>query len=183
VGGLSTKLTEVHDRLASASRRQFPGLELSEAVAPFTLGGRDLNRLEIRPGRIYALSSGMMTENTLSNLVAPQFLPNPDHAIFFIGYADPESPAGRLRAAKPGTSFMVSPSIEPETIRCQVETFGFSAHASRESLLDFLQATPAAKTVFVHGDPEAQLWMRENARTRLPNTQFPEALPGQPLEL
>jgi Cft2 family RNA processing exonuclease len=183
VGGLSTKLTEVHDRLATASTRQFPGLDLAEAVAPFTLSGRDLLRTPIRPGRIYALSSGMMTENTLSNVIAPQFLPNPGHGIFFIGYTDPESVAGRLKTIKPGESFMVSPSIEPETLRCRVETFNFSAHSCREHLLRFIQAAKPAKVVFVHGDPAAQAWLREAGQQLLPGTEFHQADSGKTLEL
>ena len=31
-------------------------------------------------------------------------------AIFFVGYADPASPAGRLKAAKHGETFVFSPS-------------------------------------------------------------------------
>jgi len=127
IGGLSTKLSEIHDKLASASHRQHPGLNLLESVAPFTISGREINQFPIKPGRIYALSSGMMTEHTLSNVVASQFLPNPAHGIFFVGYADPESPAGRLRNTKQGEMFHVSPSVPGEVLRCRVETFGFSA--------------------------------------------------------
>lgn len=44
----------------------------------------------------------MMTENTLSNVMAEQVLPHEKNAILFVGYADPDSPAGRLRAAQEG---------------------------------------------------------------------------------
>ncbi len=183
IGGLSTKLTEIHDRLASASCRQFPGLELLESVAPFTISGREVNQYPVRPGRIYALSSGMMTENTLSNVIAPQFLPNPAHAIFFVGYADPDSPGGKLRASKKGDSIMMSPTTEPEVIRCSVETFGFSAHGSRESITKFIQKAAPSKTVFVHGDPESVDWMKTVNQSEFPQGEFLQALPGIPLEL
>ena len=44
----------------------------------------------------------MMTPKTLSNIFAQRVLGNPQHSIFFVGYADPESPAGILKTAKPG---------------------------------------------------------------------------------
>ncbi|MEI6714010.1 MAG: MBL fold metallo-hydrolase [Verrucomicrobiota bacterium] len=183
IGGLSTKLTEIHDRLASASHRQHAGLDLLESVAPFTISGRELNKFSIRPGRIYALSSGMMTENTLSNVIANQFIPNPAHAIFFVGYADPESPAGRLRSTKKGDSIMLSATSEPEVLRCRVETFGFSAHSSRETSVEYLQKAAPAKIVFVHGDPDAMEWFKETMRPLLPQTELLSAEPGVTMEL
>ncbi len=183
IGGLSTKLTEIHDRLASASHRQHLGLDLLESVGPFTISGREVNQLPIKPGRIYALSSGMMTEHTLSNVIASQFIPNPAHGIFFVGYADPESPAGRLRSAKLGDSVQVSAEAASETLRCRVETFGFSAHGDRDSFVSYLERAAPRQVIFVHGDPDAQEWMRETLRPRLPDTKLLSAPSGVPLEL
>jgi Cft2 family RNA processing exonuclease len=183
IGGLSTKLSEIHDKLASDSHRQHPGLNLLETVAPFTISGREINQFPIKPGRIYALSSGMMTEHTLSNVVAPQFLPNPAHGIFFVGYADPESPAGRLRNTKQGETFHLSPSLPGEVLRCRVETFGFSAHSDRTGLVGYLERTAPKNVVFVHGDPAAVDWFKTTMAPKLPDTQLLTALPGVALEL
>lgn len=183
IGGLSTKLSEIHDRLSSASVRQHPRLDLMETLAPFTLSGRDIRRLPIRPGRMYALSSGMMTEHTLSNLVAPLFLPNPAHGIFFIGYTDPESPAGRLRSTAPGQPFMAAPDTEPEMVRCPVRDFGFSAHSDRDSILAYLEKTAPRQILLVHGDPEASHWFETQLRTRLPGTSVLTPAPGVTLDL
>jgi Cft2 family RNA processing exonuclease len=183
IGGLSTKLSDIHDNLSNESHRQHPGFNLMESVAPFTISGREVNELPVRPGRIYALSSGMMTENTLSNVIAPHFLPNPAHGIFFVGYADPDSPAGRLRKAKLGESFQVSPDIQPETLRCRVETFGFSAHGDRESLLNYVEKVAPQNVIFIHGDPDAQHWMRESIAQRVSSTKILSAAPGISLEL
>jgi len=183
IGGLSTKLSEIHDKLASASHRQHPGLNLLESVAPFTISGREINQFPIKPGRIYALSSGMMTEHTLSNVVASQFLPNPAHGIFFVGYADPESPAGRLRNTKQGEMFHVSPSVPGEVLRCRVETFGFSAHSDRDGLVSYLERTTPKNVVFVHGDPAAVDWFKTTMAPKIPDTQLLAAQPGVALEL
>ncbi|MEI9894114.1 MAG: hypothetical protein WDN28_09560 [Chthoniobacter sp.] len=55
----------------------------------------------------------MMTEKTLSNVYARQVISNPEHALFFVGYADPASPAGRLRLAPPGAIVQLSPTCRP----------------------------------------------------------------------
>ncbi|NBV86480.1 MAG: MBL fold metallo-hydrolase [Verrucomicrobia bacterium] len=183
IGGLSTKLTEIHDRLANASSRQHAGLDLLETVSPFTISGREVNDLPIRPGRIYALSSGMMTENTLSNLIVSQFLPNPAHGIFFVGYADPESPAGRLKAAPYGEPIQLAVSAPSEVLRCKVDTFGFSAHGDRDSIAAYLERTAPKNIIFVHGEPQAQDWFRQTLQPRLPDTKMHTVAPGVPLEL
>jgi Cft2 family RNA processing exonuclease len=183
IGGLSTKLTEIHDKLADASVRQHDGMDLMETLAPFTISGRELDRLPIRPGRIYALSSGMMTEHTLSNIVARQFLPNPAHGIFFVGYADPESPAGRLRSTKLGEPFMTAPDAEPEKLRCRVETFAFSAHSDRDSIRDYLQKAAPKRIILVHGEPAALQWFKDALTPMLPSTEILFAEPGVTVEL
>jgi Cft2 family RNA processing exonuclease len=183
IGGLSTKLSEIHDRLANESHRQHRGLDLLETVAPFTISGREINQFPVRPGRIYALSSGMMTEHTLSNIIAPHFLPNPAHGIFFVGYADPLSPAGRLRMTKLGESFQVAPDIQPETLRCRVEVFGFSAHGDRDSFIEYVERAAPRQVLFVHGDPDARVWMRETLAPRLPGTHILDSTPGVALNL
>lgn len=183
IGGLGSKLTTIHDRLSTASHRKHPRLELLDAVGPFTITGREVNQYPVRPGRIYALSSGMMTENTLSNVISNQFIPNPAHGIFFIGYADPESPAGKLRALEKGASINMAPDSEPETLRCRVETFNFSSHGSRESFVEQLLLAKPGKIVFVHGDPAANDWFHQTLKTELPETQLFTPEPGVPLDL
>src|SRR6478752_282892 len=101
IGGLSTKITILHDQLASQAPRQHEGLQLLNSIGPHVLNGRDIQTTQIGRRRIYALSSGMMTEKTLSNQLAERFLTDARQSVFFVGYADPESPGGRLKAARP----------------------------------------------------------------------------------
>src|SRR4030095_5813223 len=122
-----------YDKLADRAPRQRGGLELLEAVDPSVIGGHNAADLRVKPGRIVALSSVMMSEKTLSNMVARQFLSKPEHSVLFVGYADPDSPGGRLRAAKPGDVISLGAEHEPEPVRCEVQGFNFSAHASREN--------------------------------------------------
>jgi Cft2 family RNA processing exonuclease len=77
----------------------------------------------------------------------------------------------------------VAPDIQPETLRCQVETFGFSAHSDRESLIDYVQRAAPKQVVLVHGDPDAQEWMRQTLSVRVPGTKVLSAPSGVPLDL
>ena len=171
IGGLSSKMTEIYDRRANNSPRVLPRLQLFPEVAPFVLNGKTIADAPARPGRIYALSSGMMTPKTLSNIFARRIIDRPEHSIFFVGYADPESPAGVLRRAQPNELVSLDEDEPAQPLRCQVEQFQFSAHASRESILDYIKKVAPRKVVLVHGDLPAVEWVRASAAAALPETK------------
>ena len=183
IGGLSLKMTEIYDRFALTSRRNLPRLQLLEAVEPFVLNGQTIADAPAKPGRIYALSSGMMTPKTLSNIFARRVLSDPKHSIFFVGYADPLSPAGILRAAQPGDPVALDPDAPPVELRCQVETFQFSAHASRESIVAYVKKLAPKKVVLVHGDPPAVAWIQAQVAVALPEAEVIVPAPGVEIEL
>jgi Cft2 family RNA processing exonuclease len=170
IGGLSTKITVIHDDLAHSTPRHLSHLNLMEDVKPFIVGGRNRQPV-IRKGRIFALTSGMMTEKTLSNTVAERFLDNPDHSIFFVGYADPETPGGRLQAAGTGGRVQLGAEYPEIEVHCDVQKFNFSGHASRESLIDYVKHCAPKKVLPVHGDPAAITWMRDTITRELPGTE------------
>ncbi|HEY2103136.1 MAG TPA: MBL fold metallo-hydrolase [Chthoniobacterales bacterium] len=183
IGGLSSKMTEIYDRLAHQSLRQLPRLQLLRDVAPFVLSGQTINESPARAGRVYALSSGMMTPKTLSNIFARRVLENPRHSILFVGYADPESPGGILRAAKTGDTIRLDPDQPSQTLRCHIEQFQFSAHASRESLIGYAKQLAPKKILLVHGDPAAVEWMRAQLAGQLPDSDVIVPAPGVEIEL
>lgn len=183
IGGLSTKITDITDQFSSMWPRQLSGLSLSDATGAITLRGRELERAPIDKPRVYALSSGMMTEMTLSHAFAGRILSHPRCSLFFVGYTDPESPAGRLRAAGMGGHVSLqdhSPTLE---ILCQIEEFNFSAHASRESLLAFAEKLAPRNIILVHGDAPAIAWFQTSLSARLPNSRIILPQPGVPVEL
>jgi Cft2 family RNA processing exonuclease len=183
IGGLSTKMTEIYDKYALTSRRNLPRLQLLEHLEPFVLNGQNIHEAPARAGRIYALSSGMMTPKTLSNTFARQIISDPKHSIFFVGYADPSTPAGILRTAKPGDLVSLDPEEPPQELRCNIETFQFSAHASRESILEYIKKVAPKKLVLVHGDPPAVEWVRAQSAAALPECEVIVPPPGQEIEL
>ncbi|MCX6967848.1 MAG: MBL fold metallo-hydrolase [Verrucomicrobia bacterium] len=183
IGGLSTKLTEIYDKLAGQTFRLKPDLQLLDSVAPFVVGGADLNALPVKGGRIYALTSGMMTENTLSNLFASRFITDPANSLFFIGYADPNSPGGRIRAGKQGDCVQLDARHPAQKLACALDTFNFSAHASRESIRAWVNKVAPKKIVLVHGDAPAIEWFRQTLSTDLPGSEVIVPVPGEALEL
>ncbi len=183
IGGLSAKLTELYDKLAGQTCRLEPCLQLLDTVAPFVVGGADIETIPVKPGRIYAFTSGMMTENTLSNLFATRFISDPANSLYFVGYADPESPGGKIRHLNPGDPVRLDSRHKEQTLACRVETFNFSAHASRESIRAWVNEVKPKKIVLVHGDAPALEWFRETLATDLPGTEVVVSVPGVPLDL
>src|SRR5438067_9140391 len=183
IGGLSSKMTDIYDRRAHMSRRQLPRLQLMREAAPFILNHETVRDASLRPGRVYALSSGMMMPKTLSNILARRLVENPQHSIFFVGYADPESPAGLLRDAQPDGEVTLDPGEPPQRVRCNIEQFQFSAHASREALIDYAKKLSPRKIVLVHGDLPAVEWMRATLIVDLPKTEVIVPIPGVEIEV
>jgi len=183
IGGLSSKMTDIYDRRAHMARRQLPRLQLMREAAPFILNDETIRDTPLRAGRAYVLSSGMMIPNTLSNIFARRLIEMPEHAIFFVGYASPESPAGLLRDAGKGGEVALAPTKPPQRIRCQIEQFQFSAHATRESLIDYAKRIAPRKIILVHGDPPAVEWMRATLSAELSGSEVIVPAPGLEIEL
>jgi len=183
VGGLSSKITAVYDTMADRVHRNLPKLQLMNDVAPYVAGGKEVNSLNPRKRAIYALSSGMMTEHTLSNIFARKVLPDPTQYLFFVGYADPNSPAGHVRNAEPGSLVSLSASAPEIPFNCHREVFTFSAHARREDLLTYAIKVRPKTVLLVHGDDPAIDWFRRELYSALPETKVIAPPPGQPIEL
>ncbi|MEP6686303.1 MAG: MBL fold metallo-hydrolase [Verrucomicrobiota bacterium] len=183
IGGLSSKMTQIYDRHAASSRRLLPRLQLLEEVAPFILNAQTIRDAPAQPGRIYALSSGMMTPKTLSNIFARRVLEDPQHSIFFVGYADPASPAGVLKSAKQGDPVQLDEDEPMQPLRCNIEKFQFSAHASRESIMDYVKKLAPKKIILVHGDPLAVEWVHSQLIAALPSSEVIVPKPGAEVEL
>jgi len=179
IGGLSTKMTLVYDRFAASSRRQLPGFKFLTDMQIESGNRRRSREIPFAPGCIYALSSGMMTEKTVSNNFARQgILENKNHGLFFVGYADPESPGGKIRSAQPGDKILLDPAHPAVPLNCEMRIFDFSGHSTREAIADYIEKVRPKKVFLVHGDGPAVEWFRKETLRRLPNAEVIVPEPG-----
>ena len=183
VGGLSAKVTAVTDRLRGRAPRRHGDLKLAECLPMEVVGGREIADLPVRSRTVYAISSGMMTENTLSNILAPRILEDPRAHCMFVGYSDPRSPAGRLRAGKEGDEVLLDPRHRPVRRRCRLDEFTLSAHSTREGLLHYVERVQPKKLLLVHGDSPAVGWFAREVPKVSPQTEVILPAPGVPVDL
>ncbi len=158
IGGLGRVFTEIYDLESHRANRLHPDLILHEALDLSVLDSKKAGRMKLGGGHLFVLTSGMMTENTASHDLALRMMNDPRHGIFFVGYADPETPGGRLKVSKPGQPFLYS-AVSGEIQRhCEVRDFDLTAHAQREDLLDFVGQVEPRTVVLGHGDDDAKAW-------------------------
>jgi Cft2 family RNA processing exonuclease len=135
--------------------------------------------MKLGGGRIFVLTSGMMNENTAAHDLAVRMSGDKRQSIFFVGYADPDSPAGRLKAAKPGETFVFSPGAGRVTRDCDIQEFDLTAHANRGDLLDFVGQVSPRAVLLGHGDASSRVWFEDQIRTRHPKIKIIQPQPGK----
>jgi len=183
IGGLSTKISGLYDALASTSVRSHPEFQILQEMAPYVLSGNEIHTISPKKKCIFALSSGMMTAHTLSNIFCRRVLGDESQSLFFVGYSDPESPAGKIRRAAHGEMVCLDPDTAPVPLRCHIEEFQFSAHASREPLRNYALLLKPAKVILVHGDKPAVDWFQLALFKELPGTEVIIPEPGRAVSL
>lgn len=179
IGGLSTKMTTIYDKFSDVTRRNLRGFKF---LTDMELAGGNKRRVGPIPfhnGCIYALSSGMMSEKTVSNNFARQgVLENARHGLFFVGYADSETPGGKIRAARQGDMIELDPAYPPVKLNCEVKAFDFSGHSTRAAIADFAVRVRPRKVFLVHGDEGAMAWFKEELERRLEGVEVVIPEPG-----
>jgi len=183
IGGLGVKMTTIIDKFASRSHRHWKGFQILRDMDLVVAKRGSRKPIVPRPGHIFALSSGMMTENTTSSAFAREFIDNPKNSVIFVGYADPASPAGHILAAKPGDPITLNQEWDPVPLHAQVERFDFSGHATREELLAYAVDLQPRKVFLVHGDAPAVAWFEYELALALPECDVLTPLPGKPQPL
>jgi Cft2 family RNA processing exonuclease len=178
IGGLGRVFTEIYDLEAHRAHRNHSSLQLHEALNLIVLDPSQVQKMKLTGGRIFVITSGMMSENTAAHDLAVRMIGDEKQSIYFVGYADPETPAGRLRAAAPGETFSFSPKAGPVTRQCDVQEFDLTAHANREQLLDFVGQVEPRTVLLGHGDQAAREWFETQIRARHPKIKIIQPQPG-----
>ncbi len=183
IGGLGRVFTEIYDLEAHRTHRQHTGMQLHEELNLVVLEKGQAENMKLSGGRIFVLTSGMMAENTAAHDLAMRMIEDERQSIFFVGYADPETPGGRLKASKPGETFVFSPGAGRVTRRCDLQDFDLTAHAQREDLLDFVGQVDPRAVLLGHGDASSRKWFEEQIRARHPKIKIIQPQPGKAVDV
>ena len=183
IGGLGRVFTEIYDLESHRVNRQHSSLRLTEALNLIVLDKKQMESMRHGGGRLFVLTAGMMSENTAAHDLAMRMVGDEKQAVFFVGYADPDTPGGRLKAAKPGETFLFSPSAGELTKNCEVQDFDLTAHANRDELLDFVGEVSPRAVLLGHGEEDSRNWFEEQIRSRHPKIKVIQPMPGKTVEV
>ena len=183
VGGLSVKMTGIYDRFTSRVRRNHKGMHMMRTKGLLATPGKRGELPVLSGGKIYALSSGMMSERTMSNRLGRHFIHNPRNLLVTVGYADPESPLAKILNSKHGEKTQIDSRHDPVERNCSMKSFDFSGHAPRESLIEYVEKLKPEITILVHGDQPAVEWMNNELNARVPETEVIIATPGREIQI
>ena len=146
-------------------------------------------RAEIVPGKdfetqgIYIFGSGMLVEHTPSYLAASAMMDHHANAIFFVGYADPDTPATRLQNTSSGDQFAFKDLFYVGNVNCRVDKFDLTSHADREQILQFIMEKDPRCVVLTHGSMESREWFMDEIIDRSPKTSVIIPEPSESIEL
>jgi Cft2 family RNA processing exonuclease len=183
IGGLGRVFTEIYDLESHRTHRQHSSLQLRESLNLVVLEHGQAEKMKLSGGRIFVITAGMMSENTAAHDLAARMIGDERQAIFFVGYADPDTPGGRLKASKPGETFIFSPSIGELTRRCEMEDFDLTAHANRDELLTFVGQVSPRAILLGHGSDDSRQWFEDQIRTHYPKIKVIQPGPGKIVEV
>lgn len=183
IGGLGRVFTEIYDLESRRTHRQHTNLILTEALNLVVLERDQLEKMKLTGGRLFVLTAGMMSEKTAAHDLALRMIGDERQAVFFVGYADPDTPGGRLKAAQAGQTFLFSAGGGEVTRRCAVEDFDLTAHANREELVDFVGKVAPRAVLLGHGEPDSRQWIEDQIRSRYPKIKVIQPEPGKSVEV
>jgi Cft2 family RNA processing exonuclease len=183
IGGLGRVFTEIYDLQAHRTHRQHTNLMLTESLNLQVLEQGQLDKMKLTGGKIFVVTAGMMSEKTAAHDLALRMMNDERNAIFFVGYADPDTPGGRLKAAKQGETFFFSQSGGQATRLCESDDFDLTAHANREDLLDFVGKVNPHTVLLTHGDDPSRKWFEEQIKIKYPKKRVIQPAPGVALEV
>jgi len=183
IGGLGRVFTEIYDLQAHRTHRQHSNLALTEALDLQVLEKGQAEKMKVGGGRLFVVTAGMMSEHTAAHDLAVRMLGDERQAIFFVGYADPDTPGGRLKASKRGERFLFSASGGEVEHRCEVEQFDLTAHADREELVEFVGRVSPRTVILGHGSLASREWVAGAIRKKWPKIRVKQPEDGREFSL
>lgn len=179
---MASEATEVYRRHIENLDREASRTFARDGQDPFGFGRlkyiRDVNESKALNGIAYPhiiISSSGMCEggrilHHLRNNIGDR-----RNAVLFVGYAARHTLARKLVEGDKTVKIFG----EEHTVRCQVKVMhGFSAHADRRGLLDYVKMTPPSKLkhiFLVHGEEDQAIPLKDGIRSMgYPDVRYPE---------
>ena len=179
IGGLGRVFTEIYDLESHRANRNQPDMHLNEALQLIVIDPRQAESMKLKGCRLFVITAGMLSENTAAHVIAARMLEEERHAIFFVGYADPDTPGGRLKESRPNERFFYSNTYGEITRQCRVDQFDLTAHANRGELLDFVGRVNPKTVILGHGDDDSRKWFAEQILEKYPEMKVLQPGPGE----
>jgi Cft2 family RNA processing exonuclease len=179
IGGLGRVFTEIYDLEAHRAHRNHSSLQLHEALNLVVLEKGQAESMKLTGVRIFVITAGTMSEHTAAHDLGVRMIGDEKQAIFFVGYADGDTPGGRLKAARHGETFLFSASGGEVTRRCELQDFDLTAHANRDELLDFVGQVAPRAVLLGHGNADSRQWFEQKIRERHPKIKIIQPGPGK----
>lgn len=183
IGGLGRVFTEIYDLEAHRTHRHHTNLLLHEALDLIVIDPQTVQTFKPKGGQIFVVTAGMLNENTAAHDLAVRLAHEERHGILFVGYADPDTPGGRLKASQPGKPFLFSDAVGEITRHCELAEFDLTAHANRDELLAFAQEAAEHTVILAHGAPSSREWFANALAASKPRLRLLQPGPGDSVDV
>jgi predicted metal-dependent RNase len=181
-GGVGRKINRVYDKNRFVVPYNDPDLLLEDIPQQDLYDIEQLNDLAGNRSIVLA-ASGMVVEKTMSFTLARQWLNQNKNAIFTVGYMDPQTPGYRLRTAKKTDLLQLTNASEPQSVRCDIDRYSFSAHSTRAELLSIVDRLKPHTVILVHGEHTSVDWMGYSILKRHPKMKVHGAEVGKQITI
>ena len=177
-GGVGKKINRVYDKNRFVVPYNDTDLVLEDIPQQDLYDVEQLNDLAGNRSIVLA-ASGMVVDHTMSFTLARQWLNHTKNAIFTVGYMDPQTPGYRLRTAKKTDLLQLTNTSEPQSVRCDIDRYSFSAHSTRAELLSIVDRLKPHTVILVHGEHTSVDWMGYSILKRHPKMKVHSAEVGK----
>lgn len=152
-GGMGRKICQLYDRYCYTGTRVNPGFEMAD-IAQERLPNKELLKGRyFKTPSIVLCTSGMLHSGTPSYKLALEWMKRPNFGIAIVGYQDPTCEGYALEQSVLDEEFTFGTVKVKRS--CKLEKFRFSAHATKEQIVNLVHQQQPKNVVLVHGEYES----------------------------
>jgi Cft2 family RNA processing exonuclease len=152
-GGMGRKICQLYDRYCYTGTRVNPGFEMADIPQERLPNKELLKGRFFKTPSIVLTTSGMLHSGTPSFKLALEWMKRPNFGIAIVGYQDPTCEGFALEQSVMGEEFMFG--TMKATRNCKLEKFRFSAHATKEQIVNLVHQQHPKNVLLVHGEYES----------------------------